>query len=298
MKLNDKTLERLREIINADDRPADYRKGYQLVEFFNNLGFNDVYAQGFPSRWVYTDDKLRKINGTPEIDKCIKNVFAVPNFIGRIDILDSLIADLNQYIAFDKWAVVRNNDVITFKKLDKVVVETPKSENMEDKEDEFLRKAFDTDINSLGLYAEISDIIKSRLKEAEDCVGKKVFLASIIMIGSILEGVLLDTASKYPKEYNQAKSAPRDSNTGNVKKFHEWTLNNYIDVSFEMGVIKQDVKKFSHVVRDFRNYIHPYEQMSSRFFPDEHTALICLQVLKAAISQIGEYHKTNRGGNS
>jgi len=38
-----------------------------------------------------------------------------------------------------------------------------------------------------------------------------------------------------------------------------------------------DVKRFSHALRDFRNYIHPYEQWRNAFNPDEHTALICYQ---------------------
>ena len=63
----------------------------------------------------------------------------------------------------------------------------------------------------------------------------------------------------------------------------------YLDVSFELGYIKEDVKQFSHVLRNFRNYIHPFEQMSQNFIPDIHTAEICFQVLKAAIYQIGLY---------
>ena len=81
MQLSAKTLEKLRIIINGDNT-ADYRKGYELVNFFNQLDFNDVYAQGFPSRWAYTDEKLQQINGKPEIDKCIRNTFAVVNYIG------------------------------------------------------------------------------------------------------------------------------------------------------------------------------------------------------------------------
>lgn len=105
------------------------------------------------------------------------------------------------------------------------------------------------------------------------------------MSGSSLEGILLGLASKYPIKFNQSKSAPKDK-TGKVKTFHEWTLSNFIDVACDLGIIKEDVKKFSHVLRDFRNYIHPYEQLASRFNPDEHTAKICWQVLKAAIFQL------------
>ena len=63
MILAQKTLDSLREMINEKTK---YRKGAELVRFFNQLGFNDRYGNGFPSRWVYTDDKLSVINGNPD----------------------------------------------------------------------------------------------------------------------------------------------------------------------------------------------------------------------------------------
>lgn len=62
-------------------------------------------------------------------------------------------------------------------------------------------------------------------------------------------------------------------------------------MAYELNIIHEDVKKFSHVLREFRNYIHPYQQLCSSFYPDENTALICLQVMKALIAQISEYVK-------
>ena len=106
------------------------------------------------------------------------------------------------------------------------------------------------------------------------------------LIGSTLEGILLGVASKHPEIYNKAHSAPKDTKTGKPRNLNEWTLNNFIDVSYEVGFLKEDVKKFSQALRDFRNYIHPYQQMSIGFQPDEHTAKICFQVLKAALYQI------------
>lgn len=292
MQLSDKTLEKLREIINGDGTP-DYRSGPKLVNFFNDLGFHDQYGQGFPSRWFYTDEKLKVINGTPELDKCIKKAFAVVEYIGRIDQLDALITDFNQYLAFDKWEIIRNNDIITFRKRDKVIVESPKTIE-QTSEDAFLRQSFSVDITQLGLDAGFNDIVELRLEEAESCVKNDAPLSSVIMIGSILEGILLGIASAYPRLFNQTQCAPKN-NEGAVRRFSDWSLNNYIDAASEIGFLKQDVKKFSHVLRDFRNYIHPYSQMASHFSPDKQTALICLQVLKAAICQIVEYRKILQG---
>ena len=73
---------------------------------------------------------------------------------------------------------------------------------------------------------------------------------------------------------------------GKVKRFQDWTLAQFIDVAADLGILKPDVQKFSHGLRDFRNYIHPYEQLVSHFTPDEHTATVCYQVLKAALASI------------
>ena len=200
MQLNSRTLEKLRVIINGDDssNKADYRTGPQLVAFFNDLGFNDKYGKGFPSRWAYTDERLRAINGKPELDKCIKSVFAVFNFIGRVNELDALITDFNQYMAFDKWMVVRENEIITFKRLDKVVVDNGKRKTTEINEDEFLKMTFNVNIDLLGLNSSVSEVIKKRLKEVEICIGGEAPLASILLIGSIMEGILLGMATIYP----------------------------------------------------------------------------------------------------
>ena len=287
MILSDKSLEKLRNLINEE---TEYRSGPKLVAFFNNFGGKDSYGQGFPSRWQYTDTKLHNINGAPELDKCIKYLFSPVNFIGRYSELDSLIDSFNQYLAFDKWNIVRNNTEITFKRIDKLDIPkaVPKDEI---KEDAFLNKEFkDLSIEVLGLEKQLTDIINSRLKEIQNSIESNSPLSVIFLAGSSLEGVLLGFALKISKEFNQAKSAPTDKEL-KVKPFHLWTLSNLIDTAYELGLLKEDVKKFSHALRDFRNYIHPHQQALSGFYPDKHTALICWQVLKAAIHQLNSSQK-------
>ena len=133
--------------------------------------------------------------------------------------------------------------------------------------------------------------IAARISEIKTCLSAKAALSVIFLSGSTLEGVLLGLAQNNPAMYNQAKSAPRDNKTGKIRPFHEWTLSNLIDVSCEVGFLREDVKKFSHSLRDFRNYIHPFQQMSEHFSPDENTAKICFQVLKAALFQISKKQK-------
>jgi hypothetical protein len=282
MILNKKTLEKLRQLINEE---TEYRSGPKLVQFFNDLGFNDSYGHAFPSRWLYTDQKLDEINGAPELEKCIKNVFAPVNFLGRYQELDSYIKDFNQLLAFDGWKIVRNGSDITFQKMDKVEIDSDSSEAAEN---EFLNREFtNVNLQGIGLESVVSGVLQYRIKEIEKCFSSNSPLAVILLAGSTLEGIFLGLAIKYPRQFNTAKSSPKDSN-GKVRQFHEWNLSGFIDVATDIGLIQHDTQKFSHSLRDFRNYIHPFEQMSSGFNPREHTAKICLQVLKAAISEINE----------
>ncbi|MBV5281531.1 MAG: hypothetical protein JZU53_03760 [Paludibacter sp.] len=280
MNLNHKTIEKLRNLINEE---TEYRSGPKIIDFFRDLGFKDTYGQGFPSRWKYTDDRLTQINGTPELDSCIKKLFNPVNFIGRISQLDKHIDDFNQYLAFDKWSVIRNETEITFRRVDKVQLNNDK---VDLKEDDFLEKEFeDISLDNLNLDSFVTETLKARFDEIKKCFSAKAHLSVIFLSGSSLEGILLGIALMKPKIFNQANSAPKDQ-SGKVKQFHDWTLSQLIETAGELKFLKDDVRKFSHVLRDFRNYIHPYQQVSSGFFPDQNTAKICFQVLKAAIYQL------------
>lgn len=282
MILNPKSLEKLRNLINEE---TEYRSGPKLVQFFNALGFSDSYGQGFPSRWAFTDERLRQLNGTPGLDECIRSALSPANFIGRIPELDKHIAEFNQYIAFDKWKIIRNGAEIGFTKLQKIEIDeatTPITE------DEFLKREFsDVSIAEIGLESVVSEILQKRITEIEQCFSADAYLSVILLAGSTLEGILLGLAIKYPKQFNTSKATPKDT-SGKVRKFHEWSLSAFIDVARDINLIQHDTQKFSHSLRDFRNYIHPFEQMTSGFNPRQHTAKICLQVLKAAIHEINE----------
>lgn len=157
--------------------------------------------------------------------------------------------------------------------------------------DEFLHREFTVpNIQRLPIEPHAVPIIESRLDEARRAMGAGAYLSVIVLCGSVLEAVLLAAAQKEPSRFNRASATPKAAH-GGVKRFHDWSLAQFIDVSCEVGLLKPDVKKFSHGLRDFRNYIHPYEQMVSGFTPDEHTAKVCFQVLKAALASVSGERK-------
>ena len=141
------------------------------------------------------------------------------------------------------------------------------------------------DFQKLPIDAQIVSIIESRFKEAKVVFKAGAHLSVAFLCGSVLEVVLLGTANSNPAKFNQAKATPKKKD-GTPKIFPDWTLAQLTDVACEVGAIKLDIKKFSHGLREFRNYIHPYEQLTSSFNPDKHTSNLCIQVLNAALADL------------
>ena len=293
MILSQNTLEILREMINEK---TEYRKGSVLVKFFNQLGFSDTYGNGFPSRGYYTDEKLQRINGTPELDKCIKMLFSPSGFINRVDVLRSCLDEFNEYLAFDGWKVEIKNTGVEIHRTSEPDIETKLKEqtlvSSDVSEADFLKVEIEEiDVNQIPVDEVLKPVLERRMAEMKSCFMSKAYLSVIFMAGSMLEGILLSLANQNLRAFNQATIAPKNKE-GKVKAFHDWTLNDLINVTHEIGILKKDVAKFSHILRDFRNYIHPYQQMSERFFPDENTAKICMQVMKGALLQISQYKRS------
>ncbi len=152
--------------------------------------------------------------------------------------------------------------------------------------DAFLQAEFQIpNLNKLPVPQAVTSIIEGRLSEARIALAAKAHLSTIFLCGSILEAVLLGAAQQSPRTFNQSPSAPK-MRDGSVKQFHDWTLGELIDVACDCRLLKPDIQKFGHGLRDFRNYIHPYQQLVSGFLPDEHTAKVCFQVLKAALASV------------
>lgn len=68
--ISDQVLREIAELFNGDTENFYERKsGPQLINFFNNnFGYRDMYAEGFPSRWIYTRDKLIDLINQSKID--------------------------------------------------------------------------------------------------------------------------------------------------------------------------------------------------------------------------------------
>lgn len=224
---------------------------------------------------TYGTSKAKKLRAFWEVESDI--------LVGQVltEMLDSYEAgcDLNN-LEVDASVLEKSRDIAA--RLTGKASPTKSSQTIDD----FLHHEFIVpNIQKLPIEAQLTPIVEKRLAEARIALGAGAYLSVIFLCGSVLEAVLLGAAQKEPARFNQASASPKTAENS-VKRFHDWNLAQLIDVACEVGLLKPDVKKFSHGLRDFRNYIHPYEQMLSGFTPDEHTAKVCFQVLKAALASV------------
>lgn len=80
VKISEKSIEKLTDIITGNGQASPRRSGPQLICFFNDFGERDLYGRDFPSRAHYVQEKLQKFNGT-DMMKCI--ICSAFNFWGE-----------------------------------------------------------------------------------------------------------------------------------------------------------------------------------------------------------------------
>jgi hypothetical protein len=111
------------------------------------------------------------------------------------------------------------------------------------------------------------------------------YLATVLLLGSILEGVLLSIIKSQSTAANRSAKSPKDTQ-GRVKDFREWTLHDCIEVAFDCRWLHGDRLRFNHALRESRNLIHPHQQIALRAWPNESSCRICWEVVNAAIADL------------
>lgn len=117
MKISERTIKRLGEIITGDKGLSAYRSGPALCRFFNEIGTNHSYGQGFPSRWAFAEGCIREFNDTQGLRKVIQAAFDPRDYLG-VEVVDAktnerklvkiqdAVNHLNEFLVFDDYEVV------------------------------------------------------------------------------------------------------------------------------------------------------------------------------------------------
>lgn len=119
---------------------------------------------------------------------------------------------------------------------------------------------------------QLAAVLQGRLDEAHTCDRNGAHVSAIIMLGSLLEGVLLDAVqTRMPSP---------------VKSADKWYLKDLIATAHDQGWIQTDVRKFTDHLKDYRDLVHPRAQIRLGHPPDRDTVRMCWPVVNAALNHL------------
>jgi hypothetical protein len=109
--------------------------------------------------------------------------------------------------------------------------------------------------------AQMQAILTRRWNEVQLCTNATAYLAATVMMGGLLESLLLARINASPNKAAvfKAKHAPTNRG-GTTFALSDWKLVHMVEVAYELGWITKSAKDIGHVLRDFRNYIHPHKE--------------------------------------
>jgi hypothetical protein len=130
-------------------------------------------------------------------------------------------------------------------------------------------------------------ILNRRWNEVQQCCGATAYMAATVMMGGLLESLLLARINASPNKAAvfTAQHAPR-AKSGTVLMLNDWKLVHMVEVAYELGWITKCAKDLGHVLREFRNYIHPHKEHTDGIQISSDDASMFWEVSKSISRQV------------
>jgi len=267
MDVSARTLKAIREIITGDIGKSPYRSGQRLVSLFNEYGFNDAYRQGFPSRWKYTEDRLRELNGTSSLDALICEVLDPREFMESDFNVEDACEYINKYINYENFEIVINRGKAKLRSTDGVIVNSELSFTRTGKDRHFF--------------------IDEQINKSETKIADGDYDGAITNARSLLEATLLELEKELDND------PPKYS--GNLPQLYKRTqrlLNLDPSRSDIDGNLKQVLSGFFSVIHGISGLSNSMGDRHARSYkPAKHHATLAVNAAKTLANFLFETHQ-------
>lgn len=158
MKISDYSIQRIGEFVAGDVAGWPYKRGLDLVDFFNKHGFRDVYGEGFPTRRVYAQNKIKELNGKLKLKDVIREMLDPRLWInlennGAGNVEDA-VTKVNEILKYDGYEVVKDGNFYKVRELSGSIIEV---ETVFDKSSELSELLIEEQIRKCKEKIELSD---------------------------------------------------------------------------------------------------------------------------------------------
>jgi len=186
MKLSERTITALTDIVTGDNDIAPYRSGPELVRLFNDYGANDSYSSGFPSRRSYANERIAQLNGTQNLRRLILHAVDPREYIDNDRDREAVSHHLNRYLKYEGFELVKNGELYKIRNLRGSEIElTPPSDNTGDPDHAF---------------------IEEQIRKCDSKIDEEDYDGAITNARSLIEAVLISIERKLsptiPKKYD------------------------------------------------------------------------------------------------
>jgi len=271
MKLSETTISFLGKIITGDGGLSPYRSGPELVSFFNQFGFNEMYAHGFPSRWIYAEGKLLELNNTEVLRDVILNALDPRHYFDSDYDFQELIQKVNEFLEYDNFLLKPNGKRWNLCNVNENIIEltTPESFKISDLSYNF---------------------INDQIRKCDEKISLKDFDGAITNARTLMEAVLFALEKEFdpsPPKYD-----------GNLPKLYKRIQKHLNLMPGKEGLaecLRQILSGMSNVIQGLstlRNKMSDSHVISYK--PAEHHARLAINVSKTIcifLFETKEYQK-------
>lgn len=116
-------------------------------------------------------------------------------------------------------------------------------------------------------------IIERDYDEIQRTYISKCWKSVIILCGGAIEAILTDLLLK---SESQAKASPKAPSKDDIRS---WYFSDLINVCVDLKLIESGVKRFSYSIKEYRNLVHPGNELKNKLTFDAEEARIALEIL-------------------
>ena len=120
---------------------------------------------------------------------------------------------------------------------------------------------------------ELRKVVERDYAEVQRAYIAKCWKSVIILSGGAIEAVLVDRLLQDTGSARSASKAPKESD------IRKWDFADTINVCVELGLVSPSAERLSHSVRQYRNLVHPGNEIRNKLTFDAEEARIALEVL-------------------
>ena len=257
--LDVRTIKRLATLVCDLDGPFE-RRGYELQSLLEIAGWPDsVEYDGSPRQLWMQDVMMSRRHDMSALERLISRMCDELEYDDGAAAADVVRREVNRVLEAEGLLVSVTGRRPVLASLDN----EHRQANYSAPDDLADRlKALIVDDRARGVLLE-------RAREAQVCESGGAYTMALISMGSFVEGLLF--ALLVQRDPNVLTHGLYDKRTKRQARADRLSLALLIDSAHDMGLIQVDAKEFVHKVRDYRNLVHPREQLSLGLVPDEDT---------------------------